>query len=207
MPFASFHSVDEVAKTYQITCTEADFVVPLPFTVSDHFRTELAFVFSELAYKRSEAAICETLLFPLLKEVWTPFRDTLRIWSHEPLAFDDILSGIPDYLVTRTSPLGKFIPDQPYLIVVEAKRDNFILGWGQCLAAMLAAQKLNTDAEQTIYGIVTNGLTWEFGKLQAALFTQHPRQWSLYDLNALAAALHFVLDQCKQEASARPQPA
>ncbi len=207
MPFITFKSIAEVAKAYQITCLEAEFVQPLPLAVNDYFRAELAFVQREVVYNGSEAAICENLIYPILKEVWKPFSGALSLWSHPSLSFDDVLCGIPDYLVARRSPLGKIVLDQPYLIVVEAKKDNFEQGWAQCLAGMLAAEKLNADPEQVIYGVVSNGNTWAFGKLHANSFIQHPRLWTVFDLEELMAALHYLLVQCKEQASAQPCPA
>src|SRR2546426_616143 len=81
------------------------------------------------------------------------------------------------------------------LPVVEAKKDDFTRGWGQCLAAMLAAQKLNDLPEQTICGITTNGQVWQFGQLHADVFTQDPRSFTLEDVDSLGAALHFVFAQ------------
>ena len=110
-------------------------------------------------------AACEALIYPLLRETWKSYRETLTLWSHQPLSYDEELSGAPDYMLPRRSPLGPLIPDQPYLLVVEAKKDDFTRGWGQCLAAMLAAQKVNNLKEQTEYGITTNGRVWECGRL------------------------------------------
>ncbi len=50
-------------------------------------------------------------------------------------------------------------------MLVEAKQDNFEAGWAQCLAEMIAAQRLNETAQIIIYGIVSNGNLWQFGKL------------------------------------------
>jgi hypothetical protein len=95
----------------------------------------------------------------------------------------------------------------PYvLLVVEAKRDNFEEGWGQCLAAMLAAQKLNQDPELMVYGAVTNGRVWDFGRLQAALFTQDGRLFTLDNLEQLFGALHFLFAECHQQVLAQPCP-
>jgi len=75
-------------------------------------------------------------------------------------------------------------------------KDDFTRGWGQCVAAMLAAQKLNDLPEQTVYGITTNGQVWQFGQLHADVFTQDSRSFTLEDVDSLGAALHFVFAQC-----------
>jgi hypothetical protein len=65
------------------------------------------------------------------------------IGSHQPLNYDNNLSGVPNYVVAQRSIRGKVILEKPYVIFVEAKEDNFEEAWGQCLAEMLAAQKMN----------------------------------------------------------------
>ena len=123
----------------------------------------------------------------------------MTLWSHQPIAYDTDLSGVPDYLVARQSPLGPLIFDQPSLLVMEAKQDDFTRGWGQCLAAMLAAQKRKDLPEQTVYGITTNGQVWQCGQLHAAMLTQDPRSFTLEDVDSLGAALHFVFAQCRDQ--------
>ncbi len=203
MPFASFPSPASVAKAFQITCTENVFVEPIEATLAESFLADLEWNQREIAYDASEFAICESLIFPLLKQVWKPFSAVLSLWSHVPLCYDEVLSGVPDYIVAKRSPLGKIVFDQPYLIVMEAKKDNFDQGWGQCLAAMLAAQKMNKEPARTVYGIACNGRVWQFGRLDEDVFTQDPRLFTLTDPNGLSAALRFVFEECKQQATAQ----
>jgi hypothetical protein len=200
MPIGSYTSIRDVARAYQITGVPEDFVVPLELTLSAHFRSDLAFAQSYLGSDSSEFAICESLIYPVLKEVWrSSFTADFMLWSHETLDYSAELSGTPDYFLARRSPLGIFVVDKPYLLVVEAKRDDFARGWGQCLAAMLAAQKLNDMPEQTLHGIATNGRFWEFGKLHAATFTRDNRAFALQDLDLLCAAVYYMFAQCRQQ--------
>jgi hypothetical protein len=75
------------------------------------------------------------------------------------------------------------------------------------MAAMVAAQKLNGQPEQTLFGVASNGRVWEFGRLQGSVFTQDPRLYLAQDLDGLAAALQFVLSQCQDEAARYPHAA
>src|SRR5438132_7389187 len=143
MPFTSYASMADVARRHRIQCRRAEFITSVSFPLGEVFRSELEFTLREVAFESSESAACETLIYPLLREVWKPFHKVLTLWSHQPIAYDDDLCGVPDYIVARRSALGPLIFDLPYLLVVEAKKDDFTHGWGQCLAAMLAAQKLN----------------------------------------------------------------
>jgi len=81
-----------------------------------------------------------------LRETWKR-HSQLEVWSHIPIQVDEVLSGVPDYLIARKSPRGFQHLEIPLLAIVEAKREDFITGWGQCLAAMVAAQKLNSGIE------------------------------------------------------------
>ena len=76
--------------------------------------------------------------------------------------------------MAKRSPLGTVVFDKPYFILVEAKKESaFDEGWGQCLAEMVAVQRLNNQPEQTIFGSVYNGAMWQFGKLKLEMFTQN----------------------------------
>ncbi len=208
MPFTNYASIGEVARAYQITLLDTDFVVPLERPPSEMLRQQLAFAEKFAAYNSSEWAVCEYLIHPVLHDVWKAYTAELMLWSHIPLSYDADLSGTPDYLIARKSVLGRWVVELPYLIVVEAKRDDFLLrGWAQCLAAMLAAQKLHNLAELTLYGITTNGRFWEIGKLDGASFTKDTRGFALTHLEELCSAIHFVFEQCRSQVLRLPQSA
>ena len=77
-------------------------------------------------------------------------------------------------------------------MLVEAKKNDFEMGWGQCLAELVAAQKINADADFPVYGIVTDGDRWQFGRLVNATFTEEPMSFLLQDLPALFGAIDAV---------------
>ncbi len=199
MAFSSYAARSDVALAHRIVLTQDQFVKPLPIAISDYLRGELAFVQKMVAFDKSEFAICENLVYPILKEVWKPYAEELQLWCHTPLNCDADLSGIPDYFLARRSPLGTPVIDKPYLMVVEAKRDDFEWGWAQCLAAMVAGLKLNNIPGQIMYGIATNGRTWEFGKVEGNRFTQNVQPFTLFDLDQLCAAINFLFDQCRRQ--------
>jgi len=81
--------------------------------------------------------------------------------------------------------------------VVEAKKDNFSQGWGQCLAELVAAQKLNNEPQLRLFGMVSNGEVWEFGKLEADKFTKHLEVYTIKELDNLCGAINYLLEQCE----------
>jgi hypothetical protein len=194
MSFSSYKTISSVLQEYQVTYVESNFMVEAEFQVSNYFRDDLEIVMREGVVNNSEYAICENLIYPVLKEVWKRYSSKFTLWSHQFLDCDEKLTGYPEYILAKRSSLGKVVFDKPYFILVEAKQDDFEGGWAQCLAEMIAAQRLNNDVI-TIYGIVSNGTTWQFGKLEAKKFTRNITPDTIYELDKLFASVNYVFQQ------------
>ena len=197
MPFSAYKTVSSVLKEFQITYRESNFIVETEFHVSDYFREDLEFTMREGVVDNSEFAICENLIYPVIKEVWKRYYSGFVLWSHQSLTYDQYLSGFPEYILAKRSSLGKVVFEQPYFLLVEAKQDNFENGWAQCLAEMIAAQRLNENSEQDVFGIVSNGGVWQLGKLKSNVFTRNQMFYTIQELDRLFAALNYVFQQCE----------
>ena len=197
MPFSAYKTISSVLKEFQITYTESNFIVETEFHVSDYFREDLEFTMREGVVDNSEFAICENLIYPILKEVWKRYYSGFVLWSHQSLTYDQYLSGFPEYILAKRSSLGKVVFEQPYFLLVEAKQDNFENGWAQCLAEMIAAQRLNENSEQDVFGIVSNGDRWQLGKLKSNVFTRNQTFYTIQELDKLFAAINYVFQQCE----------
>jgi hypothetical protein len=198
MAFDSFKSIAEVLTAYQITSKDTHFLGTEPFSVPDSVRADLAFYQAELSFDESESAVCEMIIFPILSTVYRQHYQRLTLWSHKTITYDEQLTGIPVYMMAKRSPLGKVVLDKPYFVAVEAKKDDFSKGWGQCLAQLVAMQKINDKPEQPVYGIVTNGQLWQFGRLFDRQFTKELQSYVLSDLDELMAALNFLFQCCEE---------
>ena len=197
MSFSNYKTISTVLKEFNVTYTEANFMEELAFNIPQSFRDDLSFVMREGVVDNSEYAICENLIYPVLKEVWKIYSDKFTLWSHQSLNYNQNLSGFPEYILAKRSPLGKIVFDQPYFLLVEAKQDKFEEGWGQCLAEMIAAQKLNENRSITIYGIVSNGKIWEFGKLKENVFIKNENLYTIQRLEQLFAIINYIFQQCQ----------
>lgn len=85
-------------------------------------------------------------------------RRLLRI--EYPLKVSDRLQGNLDY----------FIQSEQGLIVIEAKRDDLTRGFTQ-LAVELIALAMFEESPEVLYGAVTIGELWVFGKLERSTCT------------------------------------
>ncbi len=197
MTFSRYKDVGEVLQEFQITYTEANFIGEVEFNIPDYFREDLEIIREDGVPNASEFSICENLIYPVLKEIWKGYRSHFVLWGHKSLNYDENLSGFPEYILAKRSPLGKLVFEKPYFLLVEAKQDKFNEGWAQCLAEMIAAQRLNDELKIPILGIVSNGTDWEFGKLEATSFTRNKNRYLIQDLDRLFAAVHYVFQQCE----------
>lgn len=199
MSFSAYKNFSETLKEFQITYTERHFIAELSFEISDYFRQDLQLMMTEGVVDNSEYAICENLIYPVLKEVWKQYRQHFILWSHQFLSADAELSGFPEYALAKRSPLGKVVFDKPYFLLVEAKQDNFEGAWAQCLSEMVAAQRINENPDITVFGITSNGNVWEFGQLKGTTFTQNPSFYTIQELDQLFAAINYIFQQCENQ--------
>jgi hypothetical protein len=200
MPFASFKTLQDAAKTYGVTVLVKSFLSYEPRTPNSHLEQELKFNLEHIPVRVSEPAINAFLIVPVLREVWKSFTEVLSLWSHTPFEGEELLQGVPDYCFTRPSPLG-MVQEKPYALIIETtKKEDFDIAWAHCLVAMLAAQKLNEPANLPVLGGVSNGTNWNLGKLEGHTFTQEMRHYSIMELRDLLGALHALFEMAKQNA-------
>ena len=201
--FSPFKTLADALSHFEISSQKAEIIfVKEKIVVPPALAETIHFNLVETTYNISEAAICEAIIYPIIREIWKLFKDHLSLWSHKSLSKKAKDSGIPDYIITKRSPLGKEVMDMPILVMIEAKKDDFDEGWGQCLAQMQLAQSLS-NGEYTIYGIVSNGDTWQFGYLQGKVLTQHIAPISVEDLGRLYNSLYFVFSNCLAQIQAK----
>ncbi len=193
MAFTNFKSADEVQQVYQIKYDEKDFFELRPMKPSEQFINEFEYSMANFDVFSSEASRCENVIYPILREVSKQFAKNFALWSHKSLAVDDTLSGTPDYIIARRSELGKNVLGRPLVMITEAKQNDFIKGWGQCLAELVAAQRLNEDDQKCVYGIVTDAELWQFGRLKRKEFTKSKTRAKIDDLDDVFGSIYAML--------------
>ncbi|MYH82997.1 hypothetical protein F4141_20125 [Candidatus Poribacteria bacterium] len=197
MAFSDFKTISEVQEKFRITYSEDDFVKSEPSTPSAEFLRDFEFTREHINVFASEASRCETIIFPILKESYKAYADQYALWIKQSIAYDDVLNGIPDYFISTRSELGKTVVGSPLILLVEAKKNDFEQGWAQCLAELVAAQKINAknmngSAALPVFGIVTDGTLWQFGQLIGDTFTQNRADFALTHLSTLFGAVNAV---------------
>src|SRR5262249_32773960 len=140
MPFGDYKTLGAAIRALQVTEIREEFVQLLPLTVSDYFRSKLQTRLNDRPVSCSEWAVCENFIYPVLDEVAQNYSEYITIWSHVSLYQGDRILGTPDYIIAKRSPLSIEVMDMPLAMIMEAKQNDFDMGWGQCPAAIHAAQ-------------------------------------------------------------------
>jgi hypothetical protein len=151
----------------------------------------------------SEKARSELLISPVLFELRRLLDRKISFFSGEEFTVDQAagLNGTCDFLISRSP--EQLIMEAPVMVIVEAKKDNIKGGWGQCIAAMLAAQRFNESGSQlislpprainTIYGTVTTGNIWTFLKLEGKQVTIDLNDYLLLPVERLLGILAWMM--------------
>ena len=165
------HEADEIVAELGYTLTKSRLALPLaPQTLPQlqdlHQRLEDTLVLTNLS---SEAARREALVFPILLEVARFHHCQIRI--EYSLHVNQWLKGNLDYLLHNEQSNGnQSNGDQSRgaeFIIVEAKNDDLTRGFTQLAVEMIAlAQK---KEQRIVYGAVTIGDVWRFGRLEAEM--------------------------------------
>ncbi|NEO86846.1 MAG: hypothetical protein F6J87_21690 [Spirulina sp. SIO3F2] len=194
MSFSDYKTLEQVQAEYQIAYQEQQFLTAQELTIAESFWHDLAFNLENMDVFASEAARCELIILPILREVYKQHHHTTALWVQRSLTYDAQLCGTPDYMLSQKSELGKTVLGLPILMITEAKKNDFEQGWAQCLAELIAGNRLNPE-KHPIYGIVTDGKTWEFGYLDQQLFTKETRIYTISDPERLVSIINalFIL--------------
>ena len=200
MAFSDFKKISEVQERFRIKYMTSDFFKVEEASPPEQFLQEFRFTMQNINVFSSEASRCEAIIFPVLREVYKAYADNYALWIREPIIYDETLSGTPDYLIATKSELGLTVVGTPLIMLVEAKKNDFEQGWAQCLAELVAAQKINADPDVPVYGIVSDGAFWQFGQLVGDAFIQNQINFSVDNLPVLFGAINAVFKAASERA-------
>ena len=170
MAYSSF-TLDTVRREFQLEIIESAGIFSEASTVvpQDRFMAELEEKVELAISSGTEKARSELIVTDVLFELRKHFDRRISFFSGIEFSVDaeQGLTGVCDFLVSL-SPILSFL-EAPVIILVEAKRENLTVGFGQCAAEMIAAQRFNKEKGNdipNIYGTTTSGTEWRFLKLE-----------------------------------------
>ena len=143
----------------------------------------------------TEKAKSELLIAPILLDVRRQLNNHISLFSGIEFDVDKErgLNGFCDFLLTQ-SPIQQFV-SAPVVAIAEAKNDNPLNGFGQCVAEMVAAQIFNEregTPREVIYGVATTGAAWRFLKLEGQQLTIDQGDIYITDLDKILGILTYI---------------
>ncbi len=186
MPYSQFTTIRKVKEAFNLKVIESDRFIPVldPIPASKLLTEMLKETLPLVSTLGSEKARSEGIIYPLLLEVRRILDCQVSLFSGEDFTVEESvgLNGICDFLMTRSTEVLEI--EAPAIVIIEAKKTDLKSGLGQCIAEMVAAQRFNQAKDapiSTIYGSVSNGIQWQFLKLEQQtvtidfLFIRFPR--------------------------------
>lgn len=169
MPYSNF-TLEKVRKTFHLEAfEEADISSDIkPVSPSAELTKALSRNVPVAKAINTEKAKSEMIIANVLLELREHFERRISLFSGIDFNVNDKteLTGVCDFLVSL-SPV-QFHLEAP-IILVEAEKDVLTVGFGQCVAEMVAAQRFNAERGNDIrcvYGAATSGIVWQFLKLE-----------------------------------------
>lgn len=144
----------------------------------------------------TEKAVSERLVAPILAEIGKR-NDFIQIFSGEIIVGDkkEGLNGEIDFIFARTPWTRK--PKNPLLCVTESKLGLVNKGVDQAAAQMLGVRIFNQKQgyeEAIIHGVVTDGKTWRFLKLEKMDLFVDKTDYTTTELSLLLGVLQEIID-------------
>jgi hypothetical protein len=98
---------------------------------------------------------------------------------------------------TRVSKSSK---KQRFACVSEAKKDDFEKGLAQCLVEMQVCAERNILEYHniTLFGIVTNGSTWQFYKRDISGVVYESSTYGIFNIELILAILDYIFAECER---------
>jgi hypothetical protein len=201
MKFADFKNNSEILEYFGIkveSCEFFQFHKVKSVAFPRQTRKDIDFAFANRGNTDKEFYACEAFIFPILRDIWKR-NPKIKVFSHPQIKYEDLVL-IPDYVVTPKDKTGVNTFQKPLLITIEAKNDDFELGWSDAYKQLVVARNLNENEEIPIYAIVSIGSAWQFGKLDKKIIYRHPVTVGIDNPNKLFGILDFIFADCVKTA-------
>lgn len=199
MAYSNF-TLETVRKTFQLQTDEAaDISSDIePVTPSELLTMTLARKVPLALAIGTEKASSELIVADILVELREKFEQRISFFSGIDFSVDveSGLTGVCDFLISLSP--TQFHLEAPIIVLVEAKKDNPVLGFGQCVAEMLAAQRFNAERENglpCIYGTATTGTVWQFLKLEGKHLQIDRAVYSIGQCDKILGILSSMIEQ------------
>jgi hypothetical protein len=198
MSYSEFTTISKAVEAFSLSIIENRFfpeVAPIsPSAILAGYLEDTL----PLVAAGSEKARSEGIIYPVLVEVRRRLNKQISVFSGEDFNVDETvgLNGVVDFLISRSPQIIAI--QSPVAVIVEAKKADLKMGYGQCVAEMVAAQRFNQAKNQpiaAIYGCISSGTQWRFLKLEGTTVTIDLSDYPLPPVEQILAFLVWMVQE------------
>lgn len=201
MPYSDFQTLGQIHKELGITIKDANKLYAHidPVELTQWFRETMEMAYPKAVRINTESArqslIVNHVLMGLNRHVDISFflHNTFNVDS------DKGLTGNPDGLISNND--NQLYISSPVVVLVEAKKSDLGSGLAQCIAEMEAARLFNEqegNPVSPIYGVVTDGVLWQFLALENAIAVIDSFLYHFEDGGKIVGILKYFIGTCQQ---------
>jgi len=197
MSYSDFKTLDQVHKELGITIhDEHELYIHIePVELTQWFIDTMKMAYTKAIRINTEssrqALIVDHVLMELNQHVNISFflENTFNVDSSKGL------TGNPDGIISKSA--NQLYITSPVVVLVEAKKSDLGSGLAQCIAEMEAARIFNEQKGNPIspvYGVVTDGVLWQFLSLQDNIATIDSFFYNFDDGSKIVGILKFFVE-------------
>ena len=196
MAYSDFKTLDQINKELGIIIQAENelYTHVEPAVLTSWFRETMKIAYTKAIRINTEssrqALIVDNVLLELTQHVTISFflGNSFNIDSNKGL------TGNPDGIISKSE--NQLYIVSPVIVLVEAKKSDLGSGLAQCIAEMEAARIFNEQQEifiSPVYGIVTDGVLWQFLSLQNNIATIDSTFYNFDDGSKIVGILKFFV--------------
>jgi len=200
MAYSDFKTLDQINQELGITIRSGNkcYIHIEAVTVTQWFVETMELTYTKALRINTESArqalIVDQVLIELSQHVQMSFflENAFNVDSTKGL------TGNPDGIISTSD--NELYITSPVVVLVEAKKSDLGSGLAQCVAEMEAARIFNEQKGQpmsTIYGVVTDGVLWQFLSLREQIAMIDSYVYSFDDGRKIVGILKFFVEQSR----------
>jgi hypothetical protein len=197
MPYSDFKALDQVHKTLGIKIrSESSLYRQIaPVKLSQWFIDTIKMSYTRAVQINTEYArqslIVNNVLIELSQHINISFF-LQNVFNVDP---EKGLTGNPDAIISKNE--NQLYIQSPVVVLVEAKKSDLGSGYAQCIAEMEAARifnEQNGNQISPVYGVVTDGVLWQFLSLENSIATIDSFPYPFDDGSKIVGILKFFVE-------------
>lgn len=198
MAYSDFKTLSQINKELGIIIRSANklYTNIEPVVLTPWFRDTMQIAYTKAIRINTESSRQALIVDPVLLELTQHIQISFFLGNTFNVDTDKGLTGNPDGIITKSD--NELYITAPVIVLVEAKKSDLGSGWAQCIAEMEAAKIFNEQQEtplSTIYGVVTDGVLWQFLSLQNNIATIDSAFYNFDDGSKIVGILKYFVEK------------